>query len=227
MNVSSVPMVSNNIKIILLVFSYVAIQLLNGFYLSLLSQSAVLYWLYDIAANAILPSMIYWLLVKIDVLPKAYGFKKPHLLYDTTQMVGQALALFMVAGLVYFISYQILWRFYPPSVTFLYSSVMSNDPVLRWVTNLYFSATAGLVESVVYLGIAKLIVEKRFTGRAGNIIFVMASTLIFTSVHWEQCLMPMVTAGCMQLIFSLAYLRIKYLPPFILAHAAIDFVIFY
>lgn len=214
-------------RIALLVFPYVAIQFLNGFYLPMLSQSAMWYWAYDVSANALLPIYIYWQLRKINVLPKAYGFKNPHYLYDSTEMAGQALILFMLSGFVYFVSYKLLWKLYPPSIAFTYVAVMPSDAMLRLLTDTYFSVTAGLVESVVYLGIAKLIVEQHIKGRTGDLVFVIASTLIFTAVHWEQGMLPMLTAGCMQLIFSLAYLRIKYLPPFIAAHFAIDFVIFF
>lgn len=213
--------------IFLLVLPYVALQFWNGFYLPMMSQSAYLYWTYDLAANLLLPAIIYWQLTKRQVTPCAYGFAKPYFLYDSNTLLGQSAALFLFAGFVYFVESKVLWGLYASPNTFSYTMVMPSDSTLKLLVNVYFSATAGLVESVVYLGLMKLMLQHFVTGRAGNIIFVFASTLIFASVHWEQGVMPMFTAGCMQLIFSLAYLRIQYLPPFIAAHAAIDFVIFY
>lgn len=214
-------------EITLLILPYVALQFFNGFYLPLMSQSVLLYWTYDFAANLVLPIMIYWQLTKLKMPPCKYGFEKPYLLYDSATLLTQSAGLFLFAGFVYFVEKKVLWGFYTSPNNFSYALVMPSDSTLRFLVNVYFSATAGIVESVVYLGLAKWIVEQRFKGRAGNIIFVTISTLIFASVHWEQGVMPMLTAGCMQLIFSLAYLRIKYLPPFIAAHAAIDFVIFF
>lgn len=216
-----------NRKIMLLVFPFVVIQFLNGFYLPVLSQSPVGFWVYDILVMGFWPVLIYFLLKKLNVTHKEYGFKKPYSLYAPSQLFGQALMLFIGVGIVYFIGRSLLLAIYPPDNSFFYGSVIPTEGVLRLLVALFFSASAGIVESVIYLGIAKLLIEKKFEGSAGRYAFVFLSTVVFASVHWEQGVALMVTVGLVQLIFSLSYLRINYLPPFIAAHAAIDFVIFY
>ncbi|MEQ1603207.1 MAG: CPBP family intramembrane glutamic endopeptidase [Methylophilaceae bacterium] len=204
-----------------------AIQFLNGFYLPALAQSPVVFWIYDISVTGFLPVLIYFALTKLNVSPREYGFKKPYSLYTTEKVAGQALMLFMGAGIVYFIARSLLLALYPPSNSFFYGNVIPTEGILRLLAALFFSVSAGVVESAIYLGIAKLLIDEKLKGSAGRYVFVIVSTVVFASVHWEQGVALMITAGITQLIFSLAYLRINYLLPFIAAHAAIDFVIFY
>lgn len=107
--------------------------------------------------------------------------------------------------------------------TFGYEQLFGQMTTGKLVMVAYASVTAGFVEEFYYRGMFKLLFKP---GRANTVFYVMASSIIFSSVHWE--------GGVCQLFYTLvyglkaatAYSLIKNMWPLVLAHMILDVIWF-
>lgn len=214
-------------KIGFLILPVLSLQILNGFYLSTIAHVPWLFWANDLVTYMVLPFIAYVGLIKLGVRPQQYGFKKPGLLYDGATLFFHALLLFFSAWVIWGIVFPIIYHLLPATPSFLYRQVIPENGGMRLLVVTYFAAAAGIVESALYLGVFKLLIDIRYAERLGKIIFLIVSPCVFALAHWEQGWPGLISAWLNQLIFCFAYLRLGYLPPFILAHTAIDYILFF
>jgi membrane protease YdiL (CAAX protease family) len=93
---------------------------------------------------------------------------------------------------------------------------------LRLLVVLYLSLSAGFVEEIYYRGM----MANLFRGIVGSIAFILISSIVFTSVHWEGSGQQMFEAAMWGLAASVFYLLTSNLWPLIAAHVIVDFLWF-
>jgi hypothetical protein len=212
------------LKVFALILPIFLIQLINGFYLPLIATHAGWFWANDLITYMLLPSLAFLGLQKLAINPEQYGF--PQRKFDA-DLIDSGLKIVLLCFIAWFFSYvltQMLWRYVPSEMLFSYQAVVPANPLLAAITVTFFGISAGLVESVIYLGLARLLINTCLPKAWQVFAFVGIVPLLFAAVHWEQNYMGVLVAYLIQVSFAMLYLRWKYLPPFIISHALIDFV---
>jgi membrane protease YdiL (CAAX protease family) len=116
------------------------------------------------------------------------------------------------------------WRWYVEP-DFSYGAITPSGPLRPLVAG-YWAITAGLVESVFYIGLPWHLWRNHFGLAHRRKLFLWVSTAIFAAIHWEQGLHNVIAAFAFGLAATLIYWKINDLWPIAGAHALIDFVMF-
>ena len=205
---------------------YLAFAELNGWFNPALFQASPLaFWLVDSIFNVLLPLFGAWLLARFSgARPASYGLAFPPPLLK--ELLGATLFFGLVLFLAYFIPQRIAWlSLGRPAPSFSYGQVLPTG-MLRILADFYLAVTAGLVESVVYIGLPWLL-WRRLLGASRRELFCLASATLFASVHWEQGPHAMLGSLVFGYVACGVYLKIGDLWPIVGAHIAIDAVAFW
>lgn len=98
----------------------------------------------------------------------------------------------------------------------------------RALTAVYLAVAAGVAEELIFRGLALAFVSRLPYGRLVQLaVFHFVSTVVFAAGHWEQGFEGTVGAGTYGLAAGLIYLRLRALPPLVIAHLALDLVAFW
>ena len=107
--------------------------------------------------------------------------------------------------------------------TFGYEQVFGQMSSGKLIMVTYASVTAGLVEEFYYRGMFKLLFRP---GRLNTVFYVIASAVIFSSVHWEGGPCQLFYTLVYGLIAAAAYALIKNIWPLVIAHMVLDVIWF-
>lgn len=205
--------------LLLAILPSIALGLLNGFYFPMLTRaSPVLYWTADVAQFVIVPAVMFgWLAARCGVRPGQLGFSSlvregsalraagivllVSVLYLLFHELVQALARALVAGS-------------EASVPFV--DVLPQSQPWRWLAVLYASASAALVEEVVFRSVPWLVFAAWL--RAPQVPYVLSTSILFAAIHWEQGAPGVLAAGAVGLVSASLYPRIRNVWPFVIAH---------
>ena len=215
-------------KVLWILAVYAGLSVFDGFIKIQLANSSLIYfWVFDLTKWLILPVALILVLQNISkVLPRDYGLSAD---LGTTDVVAllplTTLSLFVVHFLVERITYAILQYPTPP---FNNQAALAALGPLWIVGTFYFSVTAGLWESIFFIGLPWLwgrhFCHMSLWRTRG---FVIASALVFGLAHWENGI-PNVAGGiAFQLYAFWWYLRLGTLWPTIAAHVLIDLYYFW
>jgi len=105
--------------------------------------------------------------------------------------------------------------------SFQWESLLPAPGAGRALFALYLALTAGLAEELFYRA---FLFEA--LARSG-LRFILVSSVLFACAHWEQGPTALLASGVYGLIAAEGYRRVPLLWPFALAHAAIDFALFW
>jgi uncharacterized protein len=200
---------------------------LNGFYNSHLVGSAVLYWSVEFCTWLLLP-VILILVFKLSggrvhdlgvMLPKSV---KAWLVFISCSVAFSA--LFHAAFLIGSDQSRALFAQNYLAVNFTYRSIIPTEGIGKIVVWLYFSLTAGIVEELFFRGLLKRIFSNT---KWGLITFVLTSTVLFASIHWENGVRDMFATGCVGLVASIAFLLNRNAITLMIAHTVTDLLLFW
>lgn len=198
---------------------------INGFYNPYLSDNPFWFWALDILTWIILPIICFSFLgYKRALTFEETGIKIPKSKYMSIFFIS--LLMCPIAYFTYKYSDNVGKIIFPInyiSNKFSYNQLMPETGYQKLLVGLHFSITAGLVEELLYRGLFKKVITY-FTER--KLYFVILSSLVFSSVHWEggiQNLFPSFITG---LLFAIVYVKTKSLWPCIIGHIFTDAVYF-
>lgn len=218
----------SSLCIVVLASIPIAGALLNGFYNGpLFRLNPWLFWAADLALFVLAPIAILFSLAKFSqILPKHYGLKFPP--FGGLESVATSVFLAVVLAITYEaaknIGWAFTWRWYVEP-DFSYGSVTPSG-LLRPLVAGYWAFTAGLVESVFYIGLPWYLWRNHFGLTHRRKFFLLVSAALFAAVHWEQGLHNVVGAFAFGFVACLIYWKINDLWPIVGAHTLIDLALF-
>jgi len=197
------------------------VWLANGLYLGPLSRySVAAFWSADLLQWIFLPALLAgYLATKHHILPHHYGFSAS--LFSIKTLAWGALTT-----LTFFPAYFWIEEYTRPLFGWSakYFALESVYPGGGWgtVVWIYSAMTAGVVESIFFIGLPWLLWSRYRQGKV--LLFSCISSLVFASAHWEQG--PHVVAGALafNLVACAWYLRLKNLWPVVIGHVTVDLI---
>ena len=216
---------SQKIAIAAALLPVVVIWLVNGIYLAMLARiSVTLFWLADFVQWIILPAILLWLLAKkASIFPRHYGLDTTAMRWDSLAL--RSLAVLCTAGLIYFASYKLSWQLLNhPSGYFTFPGVFPGG-IMGTVVWLYSAATAGLIESIFFIGLPWLLYHN-IRSDPSRIAFTLITSLVFALAHWEQGPHNIIAAFCFNLAACAWYFRLDTLWPLVAGHTLVDLIDF-
>lgn len=199
--------------------------LVNGYINSVLYTIPIAYWSFEVLS---------WILIPIIVLTIAikYGGLKASQLGLSFEVCGKKnipLLIFLcilfcpIDYYLYTELYKVFSELFPAESFFEYESVVPKDGYMRVVVAIYFGLSAGIVEEFYYRGFFYRTAQFFSHPTA---VYVIASPLIFSVVHWEGGTANLLTTYIFGLLAVFAFLYIRNLWPFIIGHIFTDSVWF-
>ena len=215
-------------KVIISLFLVILPSELNGFYNQVLAGSPVLYWVCDIAAWIVIPALVFVFLIRYsDINLNKLGLNLP------CKSGKDALWFVFLCVLVFLVLYYgyTLTKSFAESVIginyfavdFSYESLIPEGGFLGILVLVYFSATAGIVEEIYYRGIFRLLFGESVLQK---ILYVMISSVIFSSVQWELGIYNLLPSFVFGLIASIYFVFQRNLYPLILGHTVTNIILF-
>ncbi len=201
-------------------------SLLNGFYNAPLYRiDPALFWVADFCLFVFAPvSIVYWLARTGNVRPGHYGLRIPPFAGFESLVVTLLFAFVLAAvyGIAKYLAWIFTWKSYIEPA-FSYGAVTPNGP-MRQLIAAYWALTAGLMESIFYIGLPWYIWRNRLNLVQHRSLFLWLSSVVFGLVHWEQGLHNAIGAFAFGLVACLLYWKINDLWPIVGAHTLVDFI---
>jgi hypothetical protein len=210
----------------LVVLPHVAFAELNGlFNESLFRVSPSALWAVDALFFVVFPILGIWFLARFArIRPAHYGLPFPP--PRRRELAVSSVFLAALLCLAYYVPQKVVGGLWATVPTFSYEQVIPSG-WLRAPSVLYLAVTAGVTESMVYIGLPWLVWERLFGPGKRRALFVCLSSAIFASVHWESGLHNVVAALIFGLVACGLYLKLRDLWPILGAHIVVDLVGFW
>lgn len=206
----------------------IAGSLLNGVYNGPLYRlNPGLFWVADFILYVLAPVTITAMLAKsARIFPKHFGLKIPP--FGGFEAIPTSILFAVVLCIAYefskYVGWIFTWQWYAEP-DFSYGAATPNG-VFRPLVILYWSVTAGLMESVFYIGLPWYLWRNLFGIDQRRRTFLLVSSAVFAAVHWEQGLHNVIAAFAFGFVACLLYWKINDLWPIVGAHTLIDIVLF-
>jgi hypothetical protein len=203
----------------------IAIWQVNGFYLAALAKVSVsAFWVADFFQWILLPSVLLMVLArKASLLPKHYGFDTAALRWQT--LIIGTLLVFLTTAIAFFGTRNVSWALLGyPSGFFSFPGVFPSG-LMAHIVWLYSAATAGIVESIFYIGLPWLL-YRHVRPDPSRIAFAFLATAVFAIAHWEQGPHVVVGAFFSNLFACFWFFRFGTLWPVAAGHILVDLVAF-
>lgn len=211
--------------ILVLVLVGIAPLELNGLYNWYISQFPGWYWLVELITWILLPGVLLWIGTRS-------GWFSPDDLGLHTRMCGRRHAWLFVAaliGLSWLVSELSLWSswgaraLFPVNygkLDFGYRDVVPAEGLGRFLALTHLALTAGIVEEIYFRGLVRLLFSSGVLGRLG---FIVCSSVLFASIHWEGGVWILTEALLFGLSTAIIYSATGNLWPLIIGHAWADY----
>ncbi len=202
--------------------------LANGLYNPTLHKSNLIaFWAIDFIQYWALPiAVLLTLYLKYDVKPKDYGLISPSRNYPLWEMGGASL----IIAVMLVVAWYLLWipgRILFGVDDFLFSfDLVIPDGILRIPIILYLSISAGVIEEITFRGLTWTAFLRFELGKYRSYAYLIVSSLLFASVHWEQGLASVFGSFSFGLAAAAFYLKLKNLWPVIGAHTLANLYFF-
>lgn len=207
------------------IFPTLFMGLMNGFWLeSLLNCGPVAFYAVDILQWIIVPSLM-WLYVlrPLGIRPKSFGLS-PRPIILTCQVLCAACLLWFSYRPAHFYAYRLLW---PYAGSFGYAGIIPAAAPWSVLAAFYFSATAAVVEEIVFRGLPWLYLSTFLPSRRCGFWYLLITPVLFAACHSEQGPHGVIATWVFGLVMAVLYGHIRNLWPLILAHFAIDMAAFW
>ena len=185
------------------------------------------FWLYDIAAWLVLPTLLLAALHNTTSLaPKDYGLSADLGWKDLAYVLPLPLfALFSVNVVASAVANGVLGY---PEAPFSYITALKALGSLWIVGTIYLAATAGFWESIVWIGLPWFALSRTLsTSVTARRLFTIISATLFAVAHFENGLPNAIGAFFFQLVAATWYFRLRTLWPIVAAHALVDVYYFW
>ncbi len=199
---------------------------LNGFYLPLLGHGEMLlFWVIDGLQWIVLPAAVLGLLAHRAALrPRHYGLAPPE--KNLWPLAGQSLMVFATAGLVFLLARNLSWRVLGPSPVSFQLAQFLPQGLAGTVVQIYAAVSAGLVESIFFIGLPWLWVSSA-RPHASKRLFTFAVSTLFALAHWEHGRHGVIAAFFAHWVLCQWFLHWRTLWPVVLGHMLIDLAVFF
>lgn len=170
---------------------------------------------------------MYFLSKFMALNPKDYGLVKSGSHYPAWEMIGagifSAIILIMVGTVSWYGGVILFGR-----DDFVFSFGMA-VPDGKWhiPVVIYLAVSAGIVEEVIFRGLGWKVISDLNLNRLKKPLYVIATSLVFSAVHWEQGLAGAFSAFTFGAVAALLYLQLRNLWPMIAAHTLVDVYYFW
>ena len=197
--------------------------LLNGFYNTAIAEYKWIYWLVEILTWVIIPAAgVVFFMTREE--RTASGLFIPKTSREQIHLIILCVPVSIACYYIY--TYSSAWAdgYFADTAEpdlIAYTDILPNDGWKKIIVNLYFAFSAGIVEEIYFRGLLRQLF-RNFSG----IIFVSASSLLFSVIHWEGGLQNLVPTFIFGVATALYALRFKNLIPLILSHAATNYIVF-
>ena len=208
---------------------FYTLGILHGFYNGPVYRAGPAYfWLADITRWVVLPVICLSALTRrCRIVPSSYG-----LVWPSSKRSQDALLIWCVVAAVlidaaYYGVAGPLWKhggFTRPAFT--YNETIPTGVVAHGLVVMYYAATAGVVEEVVYRGLMWLGISMIVTPRFAKPAYVLVSSLLFASIHWANGVPELAATFAVGVVAALLYLRIGNLWPLVIGHTVTDLIDF-
>ncbi len=215
-----------HIAIVAVLLPTILLAEVNGIYFAFLSDIGLLaFWSVDVVQWVLLPALFLWLLARRgDIRPAQYGLEWP--VTRPRALVLGTLAVLVTSGPAFFLTHDLIWEWQgQPTGLFDYPG-MFPDGLAGTIIWIYSSLTAGIVESIFYIGLPWLLFAS-LRPDGSRLVLVLALSAVFASVHWEQGSAALIGAFCSQAVAWFWYFRLRSLWPLVGAHVIIDLIAFW
>jgi membrane protease YdiL (CAAX protease family) len=207
------------------IFPFAALALLNGFYkLPLHRVGPAWYWLADVLQFVAVPLLCAWFVLRPAGIDwRALGLQPER----HAKRVSRGTLLFTAAFILL-----ITWPMARVAFAFGWQYADELPQVLpaawwpRVLVAAYMAVSAALVEEVAFRALPWLYVREVVAPRWRRAVYLVGSTLFFALIHVEQGPAGVISAGWFGWMAAVFYLRLGSLWPAVLAHFALDFLIF-
>lgn len=188
------------------------------------------FWAADLVFQCVLPfALLLRLRRQFQLGPADYGLKP---ITRWGDLVGTTLVVTVLASMAYLVAVRLALLFLYVSgrtawaeAFFAYQAVIPAGPMHLPVV-VYFALTAGIFESIIYIGLPWVLWRERFGSRSGW-GFTFVSSVLFASIHWEQGVPGAVGALVFGLVACRVYLKVRDLWPIVVAHVLVDLAAFW
>jgi len=200
----------------------VLVLLVSPFYLNDFANIFIKDWrlwlLVDYLGVKLFPlTVVVWLIGSKKMLPAEFGITVPGMQVFFTVFLSVA----VIGTVIDQNGYRALEKLpgYPP----LGGMPAITSPVWNWIDLTLGLLLVGIVEELVFRGYLCTFLS-RFTARPAAIVAV--SSVAFGLIHWSLGLYAVLISSLIGAVFMMAYLRMRALPPVMLAHFAVNFIDF-
>jgi hypothetical protein len=202
---------------------FISLHLADGLWKPILVAGPTIYfWAYDLFTWVVVPVVCLAALHKSSpTRSREYGLAAPLGWADVLYVLPLPL---IATALAQLLSFWIAWvAFGYPKPSFSYVPALEALGDLRIVGTVYLAATAGLWESVFYIGLPWLVVSQNLGGSITvKRSFAVVSAIVFAVAHFESGPAALVGALVFQVVAVHWYFRLGTLWPIICAHALLD-----
>ena len=232
-----------------LLLPYYVLAIVDGFFLPGLALNTSAFVGYDLVKFIVLPGAMLWFLHRrlqlgfneLCLSGRGSSYRGGELAVLTFWWAGFLYVVFLLGeplvmiplGLLLALPHALLTLVIDlpePDLQFAahfgYNMALPDNAILHALVALFFSATAGVIEELLFRGLFRQMVSALLGPNAVK-TYIFGSALIFGLAHWEQGSVGLYRATAFGLAAAILYLKLGDLRPLILAHALIDLYIFW
>ena len=201
----------------------------NGLYNAKLSYYPLFYWLVEFITWILFPALIYITCIKKGIFKASdIGFHTKIRGYSNKLLF---IAVLIIVSIMEYPLYRLFFEhgqiLFPPDPfyisEFTYGDVVPDSGPLFYIAIVYLALSAGIVEELYYRGLFRLLFNE---GVVNSILYVVISSVVFSSVHWEGGADNLYSTFMLGLLSSTIYVVTKNIWPIISGHIVIDYLWF-
>lgn len=195
----------------------------NGVFMSWLSRlNVMVFWAADFLQWVLTPALlIYWLVTRYNLSFRKFGFSKHELTLGAFGFAAVAALTFYPA---FFWVRNFIWQQVGQVGPIFVLKAAFPTGLSGIAFRLYSAVTAGIVESIFFLGLPWLLWTRCKVGN--KVLFTLLVSTVFAVVHWEQGLHVLVGAFVFSIVSCVWYLQLKNLWPIAIGHIVVDLIAF-
>lgn len=204
------------------------IAFINGFYIEWIFQTNLLIaWAYDILQFVVIPFSLFFILFKYyDITPDCYGILMPSDQFNRNTLIYNSIVSAIILVVFYKATYALVDRFVGDIPFDGYFNLIP-EGLMQIPVIIYLSITAAIVEEIVFRGLPLFIFKKHTNNKYFNIVFVITTSVLFSSIHWESGAPDLAATFVFGVLAAILYLHYKNLIPLMFAHFVGDLVAFW
>lgn len=211
------------------VFPFVALALLNHFYTArLFSEGVALFWLADLVHFILVPLLAWWLVLRPTGITAAdCGLAWPVRTAGGSMDMGSTvfLAIALVAW-TWPVSRVLGLIFWDQCCVFQYQQTMPRAPAAAWLACVYMAATAAVSEELIYRALPWLYAQAVVAERWRRTLYVLVTSLVFALAHSEQGIGGILATFWFGVVAARMYSRHHSLWPLVLGHFLFNLVVY-